>query len=174
MSRFSALVVLAMLASLVGCGGGPRAQWELAVTSAELAEVGLDYLWQNKVPLDGNEQVTRIWHLDENVYCLTSINRVLVFNALTGEFRWSESLGHSNQTVFAPSHADRAPLPEALRPKAAAEQETASGAFDLVIFNTVTYALVFHRSSGELLERLDFAQAKFAANTPTVCDGDRV
>jgi len=174
MSRFGALIALVMVTGLVGCGGPPRGDWSLAVTSAELAEVGLNYFWQNRIPLAGAEEVAKVWHLDENVYCLTTGNRVFTFSALTGEFRWSEKLADPATPIFAPSHVDRVPLPEVLGAKTLLKPEPATGTYDLVIFNSVTSALVFERASGRLRAQLDFARAKFAANTSTVCDGVRV
>jgi len=174
MSRFGALAILSVAAGLIGCGGPPQGDWTTAVTAAELAEGGLDYLWQNTVVLSRDEEVTRIWHVDENVYCLTNMSRVWVYNALDGNYRWSAELGPVGMIFFAPAHADRVLLPPTLGSKAAMAQQKAAKEYDLVIFNSVSTALVFERATGALLTQLDFGRADFAANTPTVCDGVRV
>jgi outer membrane protein assembly factor BamB len=177
MSRFGAFVILSVvagLAGLAGCGGLPQGDWMVAVTSAELAEADLDYLWQNSVVLSRGEEVAAVWHLDENVYCLTTMSRVWVFNAVDGNFRWSAELGAAGSIIFAPAHADRVLLPPILGSRAVPEQNQTAKAYDLVIFNSVSTALVFERATGTQLTRLDFGRADFAANTSTVCDGVRV
>ncbi len=175
MSRFGVCVLLIVFTALAGCNGGPRADWNEAITAAELSEVGLAYRWQNIVPLHDDEILAKIWHIDENVYCLTDANRVLVFNAVTGERRWSEILAGGDETIYAPSHADRVALPESLGVHTAIHKPGGTVAtYDLVIFNTVTYALVFDRTTGRLLHRIDFSRAGFAASTPTACDGIRM
>ena len=177
MSRFGVCLTLVLLAGMTGCSSGPRASWDLAVTDAELAEAGLAYYWQNIVPLGPEEKIAHIWHLDENVYCLTDRNRVWVFDASTGERRWSEQLGPPRRRFFAASHADRVLLPGAVGVNVAvnAPADRRLTEYDIVIFNTVTDALVYNRASGgEPLQRIDFSRADFAANTAVACDGTRV
>lgn len=174
MARFALVMILAPLAGLVGCGPQPQGQWEYAVNAVELEQVGLAYLWQNKVPLDGGERVSAIWHLDENVYCLTSTNRVLAFAALTGELRWSEAVAKPAQTVFRPCHVDGAMLPPVLGSRAVMAQQADRKPYDLVVFTTVTEAVVYDRHTGEFITKIDFTRAEFAANTPAASDGERI
>ncbi len=174
MARFALVMILAPLAALVGCGPQTQGQWHYAVNAIELEQVGLAYHWQNKVPLAQGERVTDIWHLDENVYCLTSANQVLVFGALDGERRWSEQIARPHQTVFRPCHIDGAMLPPVLGPRAVMARQQGRKPHDLVVFNTLTDATVYDRRTGEFVTRIDFTGAKFAANTPPTSDGERV
>lgn len=174
MARFALVMILAPLAGLVGCGGQPQGQWDYAVNAVELEQVGMAYRWQNKVPLADGERVTEIWHLDENVYCLTSTHRVLAFAALTGQLRWSEEIAKPGQTVFRPCHIDGAMLPPVLGSPAAMRKQHDRKPYDLVVFSTLTEATMYERDTGDFVTRIDFTRAEFAANTPTASDGERL
>ncbi|NQU76501.1 MAG: PQQ-binding-like beta-propeller repeat protein [Planctomycetes bacterium] len=176
MVRCLACGLMALLTFTLGCASGPRANWEWAVTDAALAKADLGYYWQNTIVLGEAEKLQRIWHLDENVYCLSDRNRVYVFNAVTGQQKWSSQLGRPTQTFFAPCHIDRIVVPSVVGVNTAVNPPAEGGTTveDVVVFNTVTEAMVIQRGTGKLLHRIDFARANFAANTAVASDGKRV
>jgi len=159
------------LVSLTGCRlAEPVGEWEGVVCPAVLAKASLEYYWRYAVQLKPDETIQRIWRLDENLYALTSGNRLLVLDAARGLYKWSFPVAEPGVDVFAPCHADDAAVPKSggiaaiLDPPRPSELRR----FDAVIINTVTYALLLDRDSGELVRKLDF---DFAANTPGTCDG---
>ena len=156
-----ALIILAGLTA--GCQSRP-AGWDAAVSAEALAEVGLAYYWQSAVPLDSDEAVSHIWHLDENVYCLTDKNRLCVYDANSGSLRWFKQLGRPRQRFFSPAHVERVIL-------SVPDSPSTKAAYNVVIFNTVADALLLRRDTGELLRKISFTRAGFAANTATVSDG---
>lgn len=176
MSRFRMCLLLVFVAATVGCNRGPRTSWDLAVTQQELAEADLEYHWQVVLPLDDDEDVVRLWHLDENVYYLTDHNRVHVYNAVNGEHKWTKQLCDPGRIVFAPCHADNVPLSSARGVNAAVNvpADATTKAYDVVIFNTITEGSVYRRDTGQKLQSIDFSRAKFAAYTGTACDGSRI
>ncbi|KPK82228.1 MAG: hypothetical protein AMJ81_09970 [Phycisphaerae bacterium SM23_33] len=137
-----------------------------------LAKASLEYYWKSQLPLEQAEQVRQIWRLDENIYALTSSNRLLAVDAVRGRYKWCYELPGPAQKVFAPCHADDVLLPEAggiaalLNPPDLARVTPFKG----VIINTGSYALLFNRDTGGLMRKLDF---DFAVTSPGSSDGLR-
>lgn len=178
MSRLiGACLLTACLAWTAGCRMRPRAAdlWseDAAVSAVELSQVGLSYYWQSTVLMDRGETLQRVWHIDENLYCLTSRNQVIVYDAALGTRRWSAELGDPVKPIFTPCHGDNVLLPERPGPNVAVNpvRATQMTSHDVVIFNTVGYALMFDRTTGRLLSRIDFSRANLAANAGGACDG---
>lgn len=177
MSRAGAYLLLATLVFALGVGSTPQVTLAQSVKSEELAKADLSYYWRSAIALQPGEKITRIWHLDENVYVLSSTNRVRAFDAAVGRQKWSAVLGNPDQKVFTPCHTLMAVT---LKAKPAAGDASAGGASaeqpksaitDVVIFNTITSALVFERNSGTLIKTIDLAKSGIAANSGGVSDG---
>lgn len=184
MSRAGAYLLLATLVFAVGCGSTPQVTLDQSVKSEELAKADLSYYWRSAIALQPGEKITRIWHLDENVYVLSNTNRVRAFDAAVGQQKWSKVLGNPEQKVFTPCHTLMATTPTAKpaagdasaeQPKPAAGGTSAEqpkpAITDVVIFNTITSALIFERDSGTLLKTIDLARSGIAANSGGVSDG---
>ncbi len=169
--RFGKLAVIcAALMLLAGCNASPVDEWSGIIAPAVLAEGSLHYYWRCRIGLEDDEAVRQIWRLDENLYALTSANRFIVLDAAKGTYKWSYPAGDRAQKVFAPCHADDVIVPkttgiaELVRP----DQKNRMKPFNAVIINTVSYALLINRDTGDLVRKLDF---KFVANTPGSSDG---
>ena len=163
-------------ALLVGCG--PRAagsgDWAGLVHPDELAKAGLKYYWNSSVPLLPGEKVRELYRLDENVYCLTTRNRLLCADALTGNFKWEARCGE-NGTVFAPMHANGvflSPRVSGIREIMDPHQVPVTKPFNAVLVNTLTQVLVINRDTGEMVRKPgDIVFNGYVANGQGATDG---
>ncbi len=170
--RFGKYVVICMVGTLLaGCNSASSVnEWDLIVAPSVLNEASLKYYWKDKVNLEDGETIRQIWRLDENLYALTSTHRLITIDAAKGMYKWSYPVANRAQTVFAPCHADEVTVPkstgiaELISPNA----KNKTKPFNAVIINTVSYALLINRDTGELVRKLDF---KFVANSPGSSDG---
>jgi len=161
------------IAHAVGAGQAPKRWPGLNSGLAQpevLAKADLQYYWRLKVPLKRSESLRRLWRLDENLYCLTTRNRLIALDAMRGLFKWSIDVAKPAAGVYAPCHADEVRLPAGggitaiLDPPDLSEVKP----FNAVIVHTIGYALVIDRDTGRQARKLDF---KFVANTPASSDG---
>ncbi len=170
--RFGKYVVIcAVVMLLAGCeSASPVNEWGGIVAPAVLAEGSLRYYWHYKVDLEDDEAVRKIWQLDENLYALTSANRLIALDATKGTYKWSYPVGSRVQKVFAPCHADQVVVPKTtgIAELVAPNPKNRIKPFNAVIVNTVSYALLINRDNGKLVRKLNF---KFTANTPGSSDG---
>ncbi len=164
------VTIASAIMALAGCGGDPLPPQ--LVHEDVLKSAGLQYYWQLQIGLEEDETVSQLTRLDENLYCLTSNNRMVVIDAAVGRVKWSHVIGTAAQKVFLPAHADSMTLPrkvygikEMLAPDAAPPDER----FDALLVNTVSYVLVFDRNTGRLYRKVPFG---FAANTAGASDGE--
>ena len=161
--------------ALAGCQRSVATDpWAGAVGPDVLARMGLEYYWRSvQLPIDreGGETLCRLWQLDENLYALSSRNRLFAVNAVNGRLKWYYPVAPPALKVFDPCHAkDVIPDPEAAK-------QVLSGAIrgpelklvDAVIVNTLSTALVLDRTTGKPVRKLDLP---FAANSPGASDGD--
>ncbi len=163
----SLVVVLGTL-TLIGCRGEKIIP---PVHGDVLQKAGLQYYWRLKLGLSKKETVTWTIQLDENLYCLTSTNRLITIDAATGLMKWSHQVANKNQMVFPVAHADNMLLGE----KVAGLKEILSGAtdenltpFDAVLVNTLSYVLIMDRANGRVYRKIPF---DFPANTTGASDG---
>ena len=99
------LVLSAALCVLVGCQPGPTTP---EVTFEQrLANAGLQCFWDFALPLDRGETITRARLLDENLYCLTSNNRLVAIDAARGVVLWSQPVAEAGKTVYDLRHYDQ-------------------------------------------------------------------
>jgi len=167
------LVAVAIGASLCGCeppqidAGKP---WVGLVHPDVLAKAGLQYYWPCSVNLQRGERIARLYHLDENLYCLTDLNRLIAVDALTGVEKWHFRVASPEQTVFRPVHADDivlpdkvSGLPEILDPTRV--EETVP--FNAVMINSLSHVFVLNRKNGRLVRNIELG---FAANTGGTTD----
>jgi len=159
-----------IVAGLAGCHRRPPVrEWPKVVAPSVLAEASLKYYWQSQITLDEGETLDRIWRLDENLYGLTSGNRLVALDASAGTYKWDCRVASPDQPVFAPCHADGVVLGSTL--PARLLDEIGPGevqTINAVIVNTLTYGLVIDRDTGRRMRKFDF---DFAANTPGSSDG---
>ncbi len=176
MYRLGALLLLALLVSLAGCNQGPRTSLAEAVSPQELAAVDLGYYWDLVIPLSSSEHVTQIWHVDENVYCLTDNGRLVTQDASTGQTKWAQRLGRPDQQFYAPTHCDKVQLPTVVGPQTVITppSQTNMRELDVVIVDSTIDAQVRDRKTGELIERIDFARSNFAGSGSALCDGNHI
>lgn len=170
-------LVFAVAAGLCGC---PKATG-LAVDSTRvtppdvLTKAGLKYYWVGRVPLEVGETVREIYRLDENVYCMTNLNRLIAVDAITGISKWSYPLADPKETVFAPVHADSVMITETL--SGVSERLDLSKVPGLapmkaVMANTLSYLVVLDRSNGRAYRKPhEMAFHGFVANDGGATDG---
>lgn len=157
---------------LSGCSrrASPTNEWSRLVAPAVLAESSLRYYWKCKVELEDGEAIRQIWRLDENIYALTSANRLIAIDAARGTYKWSYPIGNKAQTVFAPCHADKVVVPKStgIAELVTPNPKNRLKPFNAVIINTVSYVLMINRDTGKVVRKFDF---DFVANTPGSSDG---
>ncbi len=133
-----------------------------SLEAQHLAKVDLQFYWRARIRLAENEIVRRLWRLDENIYALTSANRLVALDAARGTYKWSYQVARRINKVFSPCHADEV---EILKP----DPDSPIKTFKAVLINTLSYALLINRDTGKLVRKLDF---KFTANTSGSSDGE--
>ncbi len=161
------LLIVAACLQLSGC----RKKAVQLLHPDVLAKASLQYYWKLPLDLDRRETIARMFRLDENLYCLTSRNRLITIDAAVGKLKWSHSIADAGHRVFRPTHADKVVLPEKvagikeiLSPETASEPEP----FDALLINTLSHVLVFDRNTGKLYRKIPLG---FAANTAGESDG---
>jgi len=176
MSRLAIVAGIAVaVVALTGCHRTVVTDpWGGAVAPDVLAKMGLEYYWRSTpMPIDrnGGEKLSQLWRLDENVYALSSQNRLIAVDAVTGRLKWYYTVAGPSIQVFSPCHANGVVV------DVEAGQQVLSGAIrdpkvkmvDAVVINTLSTAVVIDRTTGKLVRKLDLP---FAANSPGASDGD--
>ena len=162
------LVMAAIGVSVCGCepaqidAGKP---WAGLVHPDVLAKAGLQYYWPCAVNLQPGEMIVRLHQADENLYCLTDLNRLIAVDALTGVEKWNFQVASPEQTVFRPVHADDILLPDKVSGLPEILDSTRveeSTPFNAVMINSLHSAFVLNRKNGRLVRSIDLG---FAANT---------
>jgi len=166
--------VLLAAAMTTGCGQGRQLSGEVAygiVAREVLAKASLQYYWQKPIKfLDSGETVEGIWRLDENLYGLTSANRLIALDAATSEYKWTVVVAEPGRKVYPPCHANYVRLADfgGIRLLLDPPDLEKIDPVDCVVINTASYALLLDRKTGRQLRKLSF---KFAANSPGTSDG---
>lgn len=96
----------AALACVLNLGVSLRASAQM-VSDEALARLDLRSAWSIDLPLEGGEEVTRTIALDDNLYVLTSINRVYAVHLHTGILRWASDVSSAGDQVRGPTHSDQ-------------------------------------------------------------------
>lgn len=141
----------------------------------ELAGMDLRYYWYfPSVALEDGETIRRLYRLDENLYCVTSENRVITYDARIGQFKWAKALDAPPMPIFAPCHADGAMLPPNPGPHYAVNppSDDSFDSHDLVIFCTLNEGIMLDRRTGEEIGRISFDRAGFVANAGAAYQDD--
>ncbi|RPI61260.1 MAG: hypothetical protein EHM48_05970 [Planctomycetaceae bacterium] len=176
MRKMKFAMLLVICAAMVGCGtvGSSGTSAELKTHPDLLAKAGLKYYWDVKVPLTDGETIHSIYRLDENVYCMTDLNRIYAMDAATGKFKWAAELAKQSATVFPPVNVDGMALSpgiygidEVLSP----EKAPPTIMSDAVVITVDTYALVFNRSTGQAIRKYGDIKFDFAAAGSAASDG---
>ena len=163
------LLATAVCMTSAGCGllSSPAGK----IPPQELGKADLHYYWPLDMKLAEDETVKGLQLLDENLYCLTSLNRLVALDAATGDMRWSKNVAAPGEKVFRPVHVDNVSL--AAKPVGVSEiMEWKAGPpaqqFDAIMINTVEYVLVLDRATGVEYRRIPF---QFSANSGGTSDG---
>jgi len=177
MRRLAIMAGMAVaLSALAGCGRlvatDPLAG---EVTPDVLAKMGLEYYWRSvPMPMDAKdgEKISRLWRLDENVYALTTQNRLIAVDAITGRLKWDYPVAKPVVKVFAPCHANGVIVDprEAAKVLDGAPRGPKLKLTDAVVVNTLSRVLVINRGNGELVRELKLK--RFVANSPGASDGN--
>jgi len=160
--------VIMALVSVGGCAASSEAP--TALSPELLAKASLECYWQAEIPLASGERVRKLWRLDENVYALTTDNRLVALSAATGRYRWAVEVAEPGRQVFAPCHADGILLSEAGGIASILKPPSLLGLtpFDGVMINTVSRLTLIDRATGKVKRRLEF---KNPVNTGGDSDG---
>ncbi len=142
---------------------------------AMMRDHGLRVYWDRSSLLENNEQIERMFLLDENVYYLTNNNTMLCQNARTGQFKWAYNVAPAGRPVFAPAHVDEVNFPDDLSNMAEIldpDKINYVQSFDAVTINTLSYVLLLDRNTGRVVRSQDEGLFnKFAADDSGVSDG---
>jgi len=84
----------------------PRSSAAQMVSDEALGRLDLRSAWSIDLPLEGGEEVTRTVAIDDNLYVLTSINRVYAVHLHTGILRWASDVSSTGDQVRGPTHSD--------------------------------------------------------------------
>jgi outer membrane protein assembly factor BamB len=167
-------IVAGMLVLAGGCdnGNGPEA----TLTADVLAKAQLEYYWGPRdvaqaVGFEEGETVQQVYLLDENLYLMTDLHRLIAVNAANGTVKWAKVVAPADHDIFAPVHADNVTLPINLPGAVAISDPSQAGelvTFDAVILNTISNMLVLDRSNGRVIRNIDLP---FAATAGGATDG---
>ncbi|MDP6633816.1 MAG: PQQ-binding-like beta-propeller repeat protein [Phycisphaerae bacterium] len=182
------LVVLIVSGALVGCASRSSTALTAAQRAAlhikTLQDAGLRYYWRcddlAKFRLmSGGESIARTYVIDENFYCLTSMNRLIAIDAARGTLQWSKwvHVAKPGAAVFDPVHVNGITIPrttptrkEVLQPRS--DPTRGVKPYDIVIISTRTHALVIDRKTGDEIRNIKF---NFGASaTAGVCSDGRL
>jgi len=159
--RFSVLLIV--LGVLAGCAPDTTltARQAAAKLTRDLNDAGLNYYWTWRLPLGGGERIARIHLLDENLYCLTNMNRLIAIDAARGVLQWSQwvEVAEPGKVVFEPTHVKGVQITrttptrkEILQPK----RIEGIKPFDTVVISTITNALLIDRKTGDEIRNIQF------------------
>jgi outer membrane protein assembly factor BamB len=173
MRNATCLTVMALLGVAVsGCEPKVNDEWADLVRPEALRQLNLQYYWSLQLPLDKGERLDRLYLVGEKLYALTNRNRLISMDAASGGGQWSQSLAGTRQRVFAPVHADSAPLPrwigDGAKDRPTQEMIAQAKPFDAVIVNTLSRIIVLNRATGDLVSKIPL---DFPANTGGAADG---
>jgi len=186
------LVLLIVSAAFAGCGpsaaslAAARRKAQIAARekaarhTKALNDAGLRYYWKCDQLADllaPGERIARTWLLDENLYCLTSANRLMAIEAAKGTLRWGKwvYVAKPGDTVFEPTHVNDISITrltptrkEVLQPREGADRGVPG--VDLVIISTRTNALVIDRATGDEIRNINYNFGA-SATAGVCCDG---
>ena len=139
------------------------------IAEEDLMKAGLEYRWEYDHLLLGGETIEKVWALDENLYLLTSENRLAAIRNNDGILLWTIDLGMQQREVFPPVHVDSmnlTPLPLTLEQGYYRENVPEADEFDAMAINTISRMWVVNRSTGRVYRALEFDDLNigFAAN----------
>lgn len=149
MRNLIGLALVSVVGIMTGCAG------DHAFGSRQAAHIGWQVYWDTPARLDEGETITRLYRVDEMLYCMTSNNRVIAKDAMTGITLWSATIDEPGKNVYRPVHAKNASVSEetpgirdVLSPKKGSQ-------FDTVMFNTNGRLIIIDRKTGAIIRRID-------------------
>ncbi len=74
------------------------------VNRAQLETAGLTLYWQRALDLGKGERISRLSRIEENLYLITNLDRVLTLDAATGVFRWDATIAQPDIRLQGPTH----------------------------------------------------------------------
>ena len=161
------LILLIVSGILVGCASQTTTTTMIEAQQTarhikNLENAGLDYYWKWKLPLDG-DTIVRTFLIDDNLYCLTNMNRLIAIDATRGILRWAKwvHVAKPGVKVYDPVHVKNVMIPrtpptrkEILQPKLTANRK--AKAFDAVIISTKANALVIDQENGDEIRDIQY------------------
>ncbi|HUT57258.1 MAG TPA: PQQ-binding-like beta-propeller repeat protein [Phycisphaerae bacterium] len=160
MNRLIRTLVLVMLVAGVSGCGEVRPTTDSRPVGGDLEKLGLRTYWDYHLKLGRGESISSIHRIEDRVYCLTSRNRLVALDALTGVRQWEVEVCPARDRVFRPIHfkgmvlTEKVPgIGEMLSPRAPSMPP-----FDAVLINSASQLLVIDRENGRVARRipLDF------------------
>jgi len=153
------LVVMTILSALIGCesrAADPAPTFRDVQSREVLAKVGWQYYWSMPRPgfLKFGERLERLYMLGENLCYLTSLNRLVAYEANTGRVRWSVEVAAAGEAVFDPIFVNNMLLHETVPGlKTIVNPDTApyGKAFDAVVVHTVYCVIVIDSRTGKIV-----------------------
>ena len=158
MKRFLVLWAAALAAGAAGCGTLPPVEHVKAVGS--LDQVGLQVYWETTgqdMDLAGGEGLQKLWRVQDGVYCLTNLNRLISLDPLTGVAQWTVQVAPYGMTVFRPTVVTNVSLTEKLPGAAEMVNSKLSPMppIEAVVINSSSQVLVIDRKKGRVVRRID-------------------
>ena len=156
------LALVTLVAVAAGCGGAAPTPGRQKVGN-DFGKLGLKVYWDYQLKLGGGELVSSIYRVEDRVYCLTSRNRLIALDAMTGVRQWEVQVSSAREKVFRPIHfkgmvlTEKVPgVGEILTP-----HMPQMPPFDAVLINSASKVLVIDRAKGRVVRRisLDFVAA---------------
>jgi len=167
------LIVLAGCMVVAGCAGDRGRLQDGLLAEPLLKKLDLEYYWQISLALEPKEVLTKLYVIDEHLYCLSNYNRLFAVDAMHGDWKWTYEVADPSHKVYRPVHGRRVAVTEEIPGIAGMMADNPLAGVkpvDAVMINTPSYVVVLNRKTGELLRKVQFA---LAANTGGATDGQR-
>jgi len=151
------LATLALAVVLTGCTTAePDMSALYALQQDALDRAGLQFYWDNELPLNPNESVTGTWLIDDALYYLTNQQRLFCYDPVVGMQRWSYTVPERN-FIYPPCHGPDINITprtvgiQGLVPQGLLETVT----YKPVAVNTTRVVYLLDRVTGKEIRRID-------------------
>jgi outer membrane protein assembly factor BamB len=127
-----------------------------ALQQDALDRAGLQFYWDNELPLNQNESVTGVWLIEDALYYITNQQRLFCYDPVVGMQRWSYTVPERS-FIYPPCHGpDINITPRTIGIQGLVPQgllETAT--YKPVVVNTTRVVYLLDRVTGRELRRID-------------------
>ncbi len=155
---------LAGVAAMGGCNGyEPSVETLRLAEPSSLEKVGMQVYWEataRDLGIAPGEHLRSFWRIQENVYCLTTTNRLIALDADLGVAKWAVQVADPGSRVFRPVHTANVSVAELVPGALDVLNPGASKAarlpiFDAVVINSSDQVLVIDRKTGKVARRIN-------------------